>query len=233
MGSIIGGTIAGVAAFSIALVLFIWLRRRARPPRKFVDTEKMDTQNLVYAPLDLPQGSDASANHPIATNTGHYAPPLNHFHNAAPYAPPVDRFLPEIRDDSGGTGRLAFTTLMAVSPLAADRFAQLPIHVPDCFPGPTIGAGLPVMPVPYPVASSSTYPSVAPYESKAASTTETTDADTSSPRSDSPSISSTSAFLPRLARPLRDNEVQAAADLLRQGPLPVRVATTSAALLVR
>jgi hypothetical protein len=36
----------------------------------------------------------------------------------------------------------------------------------------------------------------------------------------SPSISSTSAFLPRLARPLRDDEAQAAAVLLKQGVPP-------------
>ena len=209
MGSVVGGTIAGVAVVSTALALY-FLRRRARAPRKFADTEKVDTQNLVYAPLDLPQSPNTAAIHPMATNTG------DQFPISGPYAPPFDRFPPEIQDDSGGSGRLAFNTLMAVSPAAADRFVQPTSHALGTFPGPTIGATMPVVPFPYPASSSSTYPSTAPRESQAISITEITDADLSSPRSISPSIASTSPFLPRLPRALRDDEVQAAADLLRQ-----------------
>ena len=203
MGAVVGGTVAGVAAFSIALALFVWLRRRGRPPRTDSENEKIDTQQNVYISFDQSQTTEPSNTPPFDTTT----PAMVPFN-----VPPLDRFPPEIQDDARGNGHLLYHTMMDVSPPAATRFVQPPISAP--FPVPTTTHDAPpAMPEPSPTSPPVAQPPALLRESQALSPTETTDADALS------SISSSSAppLLSRFGRPLREDEVQTFADLIRQG----------------
>jgi hypothetical protein len=198
VGAIVGGTVAGVAALSIALALFVWLRRRGRPPRTDSENEKINTPQHTYASFDQSQATE-----PINTPPFDTTPVIVSFNS-----PQLDRFRPEIQNDARGNGHLLYHTMMDVSLPAATRFVQPPISAP--FPVPTTTHDAPpAMPVARPL--------VLRRESQALSITETTDADA---LSISPSISSVSPLLSRFDRPLREDEVQTVADLIMQGVSP-------------
>ena len=196
MGAIIGGTVAGVAAFSIALALFVWLRRRGRRPEIDSETEKIDTQQNVYVSFD--QVTEPPITPPFDTTP--VVVPFN--------TPPLDRFPPQIQDDARGNGHLLYHTMMDVSPPAATRFVQPPIIA--LFPVPTTTHDAPPA---MPVAQT---PALL-RDSEALSTTETTDADALSLPGSIASSSVAPLLSSRFGRPLREDEVRTVADLILQG----------------
>ena len=217
MGAVVGGTVAGVAAFSIALALFVCLRRRGRPPRTDSETEKIDTEQQVYVSFDQSQTTDPSNTPPFDTTT----PVMVPFNT-----PPLDRFPPQIQDDARGNGHLLYHTMMDVSPPAATRFVQPPISAPFPVPITTHDAPPPAMHVPSPTSLPIAPPPALLRDSQALSTTETTDADTDAVSI--PGSISSSSMSPLLAsrfgRPLRDDEVRTIADLILQGIPPADAA---------
>ena len=198
VGVIVGCTVAGVAVFSIAVALLLWLKRRGRLPQTDSETEEIKTPQHMYTSFDQSQATEPINSPPFDTT-----PVIVSFDS-----PPLDRFWPEIQDDARGNGHLMYQAMMDVSLPTITTSVQPPMSAP--FPVLTITHDAPpAMPVSRP-------PPALLHESRAPSTTETTDADALSITSSiSPSVSSVSPLFSQFDRRVRE-EVQTVAGLIMQ-----------------